>query len=443
VNRKPIGRCIEFGTFKLYPELGQLHKFGMRLKEAHPQHVAFLTILVERLGERVTKDEIKSMLWPNQHLAKNRLNVLASELWSLLGDTDREQRKYFVSLGHQGYCFVHPVRLVMNSGSTLRQLEAEDACRMGRRCLENRRESSLREGIYWFKKAVDLSPSNPMAWVGLAEAKVLFGMHCGEAPAEAFEGARTAAQEALRIDASTTEAFVSLGWVQLCLDRDWIGAASSFRHAIRSKYHYPWLHNGLALLNIATGYISEAVACVEQARKLNPLSAPLDAVLCQTLYFARRYEDAIDAGRRSLASNPDSCMAHSCLAQSLIQVGEMDEAMEHLLQAKALSANSKVYTGLWAEACARAGFVEQAEQGLQELLSLPRHDYKPSYLIGLIHLGLGKIEDGLFWLEKSCAERSHWVLFVGADPKFDSLQANPSFQKLLANVGVGSPSPAN
>jgi tetratricopeptide (TPR) repeat protein len=434
--RTAVGRCIEFGDFKLYPEKGQLHKFGVRLKQARPQHVAFLTILAERLGERVSKDEIRSLLWPGQHLAKNRLNVIASELWTILGDTDREHRRYFVSLGRQSYCFIHPTKLTTRSAPAPNQLRAEEAFRAARRCLEDRQENSLRKAIVCLKRAIDFSPSNSEMWVALGEAKVLLGLHCGEAPEEAFSKARAAAQEALRIAPSCAEALVTLGWVELCYGRNGITAYRYFQKALRRRPDYPFLHNALALLNIAAGKVNEAVACLQKAHRLAPISGPLTCLLSNAMYLARRFDDAIDSGRRAIASDPDSCMAHSCLGQALLQTGEEQEALNHFAQARKLSANSKVYTGYWAHACARTGFASEAHEGLNMLLSRSRHEYAPSYFLGLIQLGLGNIPEGLEWLQKACEERAHWVLFLNTEPVFDDLRRNATFRQLLAQSAL-------
>jgi DNA-binding winged helix-turn-helix (wHTH) protein len=112
VKTKDLGHCVTFGDFALYPEAGELQKFGHRLKHVRPQQVAFLTILLENAGTRVAKEAISARLWPDEAPTKNHLNVVASRVWTALGDTNKEQRKYFTSLGGGGYCFIHPIKRV-------------------------------------------------------------------------------------------------------------------------------------------------------------------------------------------------------------------------------------------------------------------------------------------------------------------------------------------
>jgi DNA-binding winged helix-turn-helix (wHTH) protein len=141
-----LGRCIAFGDFELYPEAGKLYRLGHRVTKARPQEVAFLTMLVERAGARVTKEEIEARLWPGAFPPANRLHVLACDVRSALGDTKKEPRQYISSLDN-GYCFIHPIKRIERATGSSNEEEAEQAYRAGRRALENREDSSLREAI--------------------------------------------------------------------------------------------------------------------------------------------------------------------------------------------------------------------------------------------------------------------------------------------------------
>src|SRR5215470_16456298 len=55
---------IRFATFDLDPRSGELRKSGVRLKLSG-QPFQVLTILVERPGEVVTRDELQKILWPD------------------------------------------------------------------------------------------------------------------------------------------------------------------------------------------------------------------------------------------------------------------------------------------------------------------------------------------------------------------------------------------
>jgi tetratricopeptide (TPR) repeat protein len=119
------------------------------------------------------------------------------------------------------------------------------------------------------------------------------------------------------------------------------------------------------------------------------------------------------------------------LGNALLYQAQYNDALIHLNQARSLSHDSKSNVGFWAYGCALAGLREKAEQALSELTALPRHEYVPSYFVGLIHLGLGHAELAIDWLNRACDERSHWVIFLNSDPTFDGVRKHPRFEGLL------------
>ena len=437
-----LGRCIAFGDFELYPESGTLYRLGYRVTKARPQEVALLTMLVEQAGVKVTKREIEARLWPGETPPKNRLNVLVCDARSALGDTKQDPRKYIATLGEDGYCFTYPIKRVERATGNCDDVEAEQAYRAGIQCLENREDASLRKAVTWFKLAISKNPSHALAWVGLADAYIIMGIHCVDAPKDTFPKARAAAEEAARIDATLPDALVPRAMVELCYDRELVIPEQKFRQALNAK---PWLafaHNGLGLLQLATGRAEESVASLERASTFSPLSAPLYAILCYSLCFTRRFDDAIDAGRKAVLGDPESCIAHVCLGNALLYREHFADALIHFDKARSLSHDSKIYLGFWAHACALAGMQEKAEHALDKLMALPKHEYVPSYLVGLIHLGLGRINEGIDWLKRACDERSHWVIFLNSDPIFDSVRSCLGFQQLLKDAGFDSLPPS-
>jgi tetratricopeptide (TPR) repeat protein len=301
-------------------------------------------------------------------------------------------------------------------------------------CLENREDASLRNAVGCFKRAISKNPSHALAWVGFADAYLIMGIHCVDAPNDIFPKALAAAKEAARIDAALPEALVPQAMVELCYFRMSASPEEKFRKALRAKPSLPLAHNGLGLLQAATGRAEECVASLRQAIAFGPLSAPLNAFLCYCLCFTRRFEDAIIAGRKAVLGAPESCLAHVCLGNALVFQAQYDDALIHLDQARSLSHDSKHALGFWGYACAMAGLREKAEQALSKLTSLPRHEYVPSYFVGLIHLGLGHTDVAIDWLNRACDERSHWVIFLNSEPAFDGVHEHPRFKDLLEKI---------
>jgi tetratricopeptide (TPR) repeat protein len=289
----------------------------------------------------------------------------------------------------------------------------------------------LRQSVVWFKRAIGKAPSNALAWAALANAYIIIGIHCVDDPSDSFQRARAAAEEAARIVPSLPEALIPLAMFELCFLRQLTGPEEKFRRALEAKPTLPFAHNGLGLLRAATGQAEAFVISLRHAIAVSPLSPPLNAFLCYSLCFTRRFEDAVTAGRKAVLGDPESFLAHLCLGNALLYQGRYDEGLFYLEKACSFSHDSKNNLGFWAYGCALAGQGEKAERVLTKWASLPQHEYVPSYFVGLIHVGFGHTEAAIDWLNRACEERSHWVIFLESDPAFDSLRQVPRFEELV------------
>jgi len=103
------GRAFAFGPFLLLPSQRLLLEGDSRV---HIGSRAFdiLTMLVERAGEVVGKDELIARVWPKVFVDDGNLKVQVSMLRRALGE-GRPGRRYIVAIPGRGYNFVAPVSL--------------------------------------------------------------------------------------------------------------------------------------------------------------------------------------------------------------------------------------------------------------------------------------------------------------------------------------------
>jgi DNA-binding winged helix-turn-helix (wHTH) protein/tetratricopeptide (TPR) repeat protein/TolB-like protein len=88
---------------------GELRRQGVRIR-LEDQPFQILTLLLERPGELVTREELRNRLWPAQTFVDfdRRLNVAVARLRSALGDSGDSPR-YIETLYRRGYRFLVPV----------------------------------------------------------------------------------------------------------------------------------------------------------------------------------------------------------------------------------------------------------------------------------------------------------------------------------------------
>jgi hypothetical protein len=53
-----------------------------------------------------------------------------------------------------------------------------------------------------------------------------------------------------------------------------------------------------------------------------------------------------------------------------------------------------------------------------------------------VYAGLGDKNRAFVWLNKAVAGRSHWLVWLNRDPRWDRLRSDPRFADLAKRVGL-------
>ena len=98
-----------FGPFEVDLQLGELVAGGSKGK-LQEQPLQILTLLIERPGELVTREQIRQKLWPNGTFVdfEHGINTAVKKLRAALGD-DPENPRFIETLPRKGYRFIAPV----------------------------------------------------------------------------------------------------------------------------------------------------------------------------------------------------------------------------------------------------------------------------------------------------------------------------------------------
>src|SRR6266567_1871206 len=100
---------LRFGVFEVDLRSRELRKQGVRIKlQEQPFHV--LTVLLQRPGGVVTRDELRSQNWPADTFVDfdNSLNTAINKLREALGDS-ADSPRFIETLPRRGYRFIAPV----------------------------------------------------------------------------------------------------------------------------------------------------------------------------------------------------------------------------------------------------------------------------------------------------------------------------------------------
>ena len=304
----------------------------------------------------------------------------------------------------------------------------------GRYYWNRRTPESLKRGCSFFQQAIETDPAYSDAYAGLADSYSLLAIQEVLAPREAFPMARGAAQRALELDGDSAVARASLAHIRLH-EWDWRGAEKDFQEAIRLSPNYAVAHHWYAEYLSATKRPAEALAEERRARDLDPLSLVINTDLGWQLYFARRYDEAVERLRATLDLDPSFPMARLRLGQVYEQRGDQDAALREILRARELAPESVEALAALAHCYGKFGRRSDALRVLEEIKAREDAGRSP-YFLAYAYLGLGDAEQALAQLERAVDERSGWLVFLRVEPRFDPLRAQPRFSEVLRRVGL-------
>src|SRR6266436_4239596 len=117
---------VRFGPFEADFRAGELRKHGAKLKLVG-QPIEVLAVLLECPGEVVTRDDLRTRLWPTDTIVDfdHGLNAAVNKLREALSDS-AENPKYVETLPRRGYRFIGSVErhaTAATRGSTAAPLE--------------------------------------------------------------------------------------------------------------------------------------------------------------------------------------------------------------------------------------------------------------------------------------------------------------------------------
>src|ERR1700739_1065969 len=106
---------VRFGTYEVSLQSGAVRKAGLRIR-VQPQPMKLLGVLLEHPGEVVTREELRSRVWPNESFSDfdQALNIAIGKLRSALGDS-AENPRFIETLPKRGYRFLVEVSVDGNA----------------------------------------------------------------------------------------------------------------------------------------------------------------------------------------------------------------------------------------------------------------------------------------------------------------------------------------
>jgi TolB-like protein/DNA-binding winged helix-turn-helix (wHTH) protein len=308
----------------------------------------------------------------------------------------------------------------------------------GRYALSQRNVPSFQKAIEYFNQAIEKDGNFAQAYSGLADSHTLQALYGQVVPNMAE--AKAAAEKALELDSSLAEPHTSLAAVKILQDWDWAGAEKEFQRAIDLNPNFAQAHHWYGNLLLGPeGRHDEAIAELQRAQELDPFSLIINADVGFAFYLAGRYDPALQAYQRVLASNHDFVPVHFYLAQYYRQTGQYDLWLKETVENGQLSGSSSQMESLqqlYRQGGFRGVMEDMAKFGASSRLTDSNGLDVGACSAAQANALLGRNQLALDFLEKCNRQASIALIYVKVDPVWTDLRTEPRFQALLRRIGL-------
>jgi TolB-like protein/Tfp pilus assembly protein PilF len=299
-----------------------------------------------------------------------------------------------------------------------------------------RSSEGFRDAIAYCQQAIEKQPNFAAAYSRMALYYMQFAFTGGVPPQQFMPQAEAAARKAIELDDTLAEAHAVLGTALYRFKWDWSASEYEFHRTLALNPNYAEGHRMFSVFLDTTGRHEEALAEVQRARKLDPLSEQTALNLGVAYRSAGQYDLAIEAFRSSIERDPDWSLPHAWLGNTYVEKRMFAEGIVELQTAVMLSKRNPINLSALGYAYACSGRATEARALLKELEELAHRQYVPPSARALIYVGLDDRQMAHAWLEKAYLEHDVNLLTPAAGVVLRKLQSDPDFRDVFFGMGL-------
>ncbi len=307
----------------------------------------------------------------------------------------------------------------------------------GRYSFAKRTKEDMLRAIEFFKQAVKLDPKFALAYARLSEVYGTMPAYPYLSPKEAFPEAKAAAEKALEIDPTLSEAHTFLAYVQVIYDWNWAEGERSFKRALEldpNNFSAHFRYGQIYLLS--TGRIDEGISEIKQGLKAEPLDVNMGVTVAWADLIRGQNEEALVEARKIHDLEPNHLLSRWMLASVLTEMRRYDEAIaicEKWLQDEP---NSQMAIRDAGFAYAKAGRRDKADEMIARYRELAKTEWVAAARIAAIYGALGEKDKAFAELEKALEERDWEMHRLSVELYMRTLRDDPRFKAMLKRVNL-------
>jgi len=316
--------------------------------------------------------------------------------------------------------------------------EAYELYLKGRYYWNKRTLKDFDTAISYFNQAIAKDPGYALAYAGLADTYTLLPDYGGGNQRENLLKSSAAARKALELDATLAGPHAVLGNNEM---EEWNFAAgeAEFKNAFELDPNDATAHQWYAAdIGSLGGREQEAIAEMNRAHQLDPLSLEISSEAGAIHFFARQYDEMNAVCKKVVLENPEFVGGHRCLADSYWMKRMYPQAIEESKILGQLSGD--LHASEFALALERGFRSGGWNRALMNGIETAKVQYKSgiwsAYDIADLYAQLGDKEQAFQWLNTAYQEHDSSLMSLKTTSSFDLIRSDPRFAELVRKVGL-------
>jgi tetratricopeptide (TPR) repeat protein len=222
-------------------------------------------------------------------------------------------------------------------------------------------------------------------------------------------------------------------------DWDFAGGEAEYKKALELDPNdasaHQWYGQDIGWIG---GREQEALAEMNRAHQLDPLSPIITETLGLVQITARKYDEAIATCRGLASENPTFAQAHICLAQAYWGKGMYPTVVEEFKILGELDGNPKdaEFASALEQGFLSGGWKGALTKGIDVRQAQRKAGYWSAYDIAALYAGLGEKDEVFRWLNAAYEERDYQIEGMRTDFRLDLVHSDPRFAELVRKVGL-------
>jgi len=294
-------------------------------------------------------------------------------------------------------------------------------------------DEGYKQAIDHYNQAIQIDPGYGLAYTGLALAH-LVSVDWFLPPNESAPRVQAAATKALELDGSLADAHVALGLVALWCDWDWPKTEREVKRALELDPNNAAAHQLYGWYYSVLGQTEPAIAEMNKALSLEPLSYGIMGDLAFVLMQAGRVDVGLQVAKRGIELDNSEWWLHLVASLGHERKGQMNEALIEINRARAIN-NTPIVISYVGYMLAKSGRTSEARQIARELEELSRRQHVSPYYWASVYAGLNDRDAAFALLEKADQQRSG-LAGLGTEWIFENLRTDPRFNLYLDRLNL-------